>query len=323
MLGTFVGAAAEPAVGTPMGNAFTHRHDSYVASQHQVVQQAPVVAAPAPVQQEPNTVDSNPMGSPPVVAAQPGVVYPDRPAQVTPESANHTPKIVFIGMVIAALGIFGAIYVSRRFRRVTVAPVDRVNTWQNKIRSYAILFRNNPGMIPGKLTVLIPEYLSSEGQRSFVADHVGRQQVTAIGKVGANAHLYLGDGVDQEFIRIFFGNPDGGPLRETFFFSHIHMASRDNWRDQLDEDGNITFANAVWGPIWENGTTVMDYGTERILKMDHSEENRSYQESIYSRNIEGTADLEYLLVRRVDSNMGVRLHYYAGVQFPDPASVLS
>lgn len=159
----------------------------------------------------------------------------------------------------------------------------------------------------------IPDCLGrDDGKLTFVMDNVGEQESTAIGKNRAFAHLYLGDEIDEDFVRLFLSSPEGGKPREAWVFSNV----ANNYGSEIDmfAGAEVTLDGKVWSKI---ALPIM--GTETIVTKDGEEITRQYNEFLMSRDIpNGT---EFMLVRNIswadsdgDNHRAQRL--FAGVSIP-------
>lgn len=274
--------------GSFVGNALSSRHDGggYYAP-----------PSPPPVFSEPT-----PTG--------PQVYGDDTPYAQSYQSVEYTHTAHIWPWVLGAgvLGI-GAYLFRRRNKSVYTKQSDGVAGFFKKRKA---LFPKNPDLIVG-CRVDIPDCLGrDDGKLTFVMDNVGEQESTAIGKNDAYAHLYLGGEIDEDFVRVFLSNPEGGKPMEAWAFSNV---SNNYGSDVQRFAGQSIFLD---DKNWDKVTPFVS-GRETIITDDGEETERNYNETLFSRF--ALDEVEFLLIRNLtwtdtsgNSHQAQRL--FAGVSIP-------
>ena len=342
--GHFLAGAAGAAAGSLLYDSLTDRHrepmvpaqaPAYYPPQPQPYV-APPIAAPEPppppsVPEQPvqqvQPVPSEPAPQPaPVSVSQPApVVY--APAQRVSGVGNAIVWLFFKGLLMVLALAVCILLIAYLRKKMTLPSINANKGLTAKVKqslaTYGALFTHNQNLTPNLLVRIPPELSVEDPTRSFVADSSGVNRVIAVGRVDANAHLYLSK---DDFLRVFFGNVDGGDVEELYYFSRIEtLPVSDNGDATRPPNGlfasnakTITYANATWEPAWDRGDDAypepMSHGTETIQNLDHALTQQNYMDFMFKR-VGG--DNEYLLVRRiVDDVEGIRqTHVYGGCLF--------
>lgn len=232
--------------------------------------------------------------------AAPQQDYSDYSAPVTEVSyVNHSAIWPWVVFPLLGIGVATFLFMNRK---KSVYSKPRKGIFRSVI-SHVALYKGNPGLIPGVI-VNIPESLGvDDGKHTFVMDNVGKQPATAIGKNDAYAHLYFGDGLDEDFVRVFVSSNEGGKPREAWVFSNVDNRYGDYvslWNPTVNLDGKV----------WVSNLPSTMSGTETIIDKDGNETDRSYTERLYR-----SGD-EYMLIRNLSDSESRAQRLYAGVSIP-------
>lgn len=256
---------------------------------------------------------SGPHGSlvgPPPVYSNEGYSLPPQvsdPQVVSQGYDNSSAGNGWIWGIVASLfalpfAIVGGILVYSKTKKKTIYDKPR-STVASSIAKASPLYPKNPGLVPGVIVNIPKEFGDDTGVRSFVMDNVGTQEVTAIGKNDAFAHLYLGDAIDEDFVRVFVSSDEGGKPREAWAFSNVHniyfgyMAIK---KDVFVHDGKTY-----------RFLTYKSHHTHEVISNSDGEKwGRSVEEALYQ------SDDEFLLIRNIEDGPSRAQRFYAGVSIP-------